>query len=478
MRHSTKNLLNWKPEAEGERQQMSRLYTDLLGLEDAVNNNEFIIMGRKGSGKSAYAVHLQALAENPENMISCESINPHEIQLERLINVVDDGTTDYTALLEWLILTKFVSLILGTKDGKQNKNYQDLAYFYKNTSGHIEFTKDTIVETIREREFNISALNSINAKAGKQTVSKNYKAPFLTMVNSLRDVVCETLSMDVYRKYTFYILIDDLDIDFSLKDSQSKQRLLSLLRIVCKYNTNYLLGTSSKILIFVRNDIANKISAVGGDSQKLLDSYGYCINWYRNTDEENFLYKLINHRLFITFVEKDISIPDGVEPWQLFAEDGYQQFKKILDSTFYLPRDIINILNKSKDKNWTLPLSDKQFSLLINEYAPSKFEEICNELAASFNGEEIFAIKNVLYKIASENRDRGDYMTYDRVLELLFSKNLNEEHFYILVEHDLLVPVDNKNNLYFSYRKKKMYGTYDEYSYALPKVLYDLFCNN
>lgn len=476
---STKNLLNWKPEAEGERQQMSKLYTDLLGIEDAVNNNQFIIMGRKGAGKSAYAVHLQSLASQPDSMVACESIDSHSIQIEKLINEVDDGTAQFTALLEWLILSRLVNLILNTPDGRENRNFKDLLYFYKNVSGHVHFTKDSIKETLHTREFNISPLEAINFKAGKQITNKNYKASFFSMIESLRSAVCDTLKMEVYQKYQFYILIDDLDVDFSLKDIQASKRLLALLRVVCKYNNEYLLGSNSRILIFVRNDIADKLSSIGGDSQKMLDSYGFTINWYKGVEEgEDYLYKMINHRLEIVFRERNISFGKK-DPWDVFAEDSYIQFKRLLDSTFYLPRDIINILNRSREKNWYLPLSADKFETLISEYSYSKYDEVCNELAASFDREEIKDIKKVLYNIAKEIKEYGA-LSYGQIMEHLEKVSLSESHFQILIEHDIFVAVEknNINNFIYSYREKKKLGSDEDYLYRLPKVLYGLFYNN
>lgn len=478
LRTTTKGLINWKPEAEGERQQMSKLYTDLLGIKDAVDNNQFIIMGRKGAGKSAYAVQLQSLASQPNSMLACESIDSHSIQIEKLINEVDDGTAQFTALLEWLILSRLVNLILNTQDGKENRNYKELLYFHKNISGHIHFTKDTIKETLHTREFNISALDTLNLKAGRQVTNKNYKASFFSMIESLRYAVCDTLKMEVYQKYQFYILIDDLDVDFSLRNEQAKKRLLALLRIVCKYNNDYLLNTNSKILVFVRDDIATKLSSIGADSQKMLDSYGYTISWYRGYGEENYLYEMINHRLEIAFKEKGIPL-EGKKPWEVFASDSYPQFKRLLDYTFYLPRDIINIIVRTRDKNFSLPMTDHEFALLIEEYAPRKYEEICNELAASFDEDEINDIKKVLRIIAKETQQYKGNLSYDQVMEIFESKSLSEEHFRALVEHNVLVPVDMyTKNMLFSYREKKVLGTYDEYLYALPKVLYEMFCNN
>lgn len=479
LKTTTKGLLNWKPDAEGERLQMSKLYTDLLGIQDAVDNNQFIIMGRKGAGKSAYAVHLQVLANDRNNMMFCESIDNQSIELEKLINEVDDGTTQYTALLEWLVLTAFVKLILETQDGTQNKNYKDLNSFYKNTTGHVHFTKDTISETIKTREFNIKPLQDICIKAGRTTTNKSYKVSFLKMIDSLRIAVCETLAMEVYRKYKYYILIDDLDVDFSLKDEQAKKRLLALIRIVCKYNTTYLSKTTSKVLVFVRNDIANKLSNVGGDSQKLLDSYGFTINWYRGSEEEeDYLYKMINHRLEIVFNEKNIKYSPK-KTWDTFAQDSYPQFKKLLDYTFYLPRDVISILRRSREKNWKLPLNATQFEILFSEYANNKFEEICNELPVSFTPDEINRLKKILFKIAKEIRESGG-LSYEQVMNYLKEISFTHDHFEVLIEHDILVPVEKDNEMIcmYSYREKKALGEANDYLYKLPKVLYEMFYNN
>ena len=56
---TSKGLYLGKTDSESENRDLLDFFHDYAGVFDDINNGRFIITGRKGAGKSAYAVYLQ-----------------------------------------------------------------------------------------------------------------------------------------------------------------------------------------------------------------------------------------------------------------------------------------------------------------------------------------------------------------------------------------------------------------------------------
>ena len=93
--YSTRGLFLGKPEAEAEKKEMITLFEDYFNIEQAIERGAFIITGRKGAGKSAYAVWLQEKAKNNDNLF-CSLVKKNDSILEELINMAPEHYTNRT----------------------------------------------------------------------------------------------------------------------------------------------------------------------------------------------------------------------------------------------------------------------------------------------------------------------------------------------------------------------------------------------
>ena len=88
--NTTKGLYIGKVEAEGENnpgQGLKEYYEDYLNINNALAEGKFIIVGRKGVGKSAYVKHL---CDNSslENEILCDVVKNDNISLHKILQLM------------------------------------------------------------------------------------------------------------------------------------------------------------------------------------------------------------------------------------------------------------------------------------------------------------------------------------------------------------------------------------------------------
>ena len=474
--HSTKGLNIGRPEAEAE--DILSVFEDYQNIDNNIKNGSFIISGRKGAGKSAYARWLIEKAKTDEHKF-CSLIKKDDLNLEQTLQSISNDSLKFSALFEWIILVKIVKMIIDSPIGQYSlPEYKALKTFYTKNSGLVQIDQYVIAEVLTNKEVNYSPFK--NLTLWNRFSHKSIKAPFYAMIQPLRDTVSDILKKDVFKDCQFYVLFDDLDVKFKLTRESDKQMLMGLIRVTKNYNTDYFKDCPVKVLVFLRDDIGQKLNGVDCDTTKIFGSYEYRINWYEHLaareDETNtMLRKFINKRLAISFKNKGINF-DASDPWLTFSEEyssadcNKTMFKYILDYTFYLPRDLITIFKDISSKNFRLPLTCDKMNLLLREFAKRKKQEIVDELVASYNKEEIDKLFLVLEKL---NKD--DDKSFDNVMSLLEEESFEMSDFQNLLDYNLLIPIDVNDHLYYSYREQSITSGYENYCYSLPKVLVTYF---
>ena len=115
--NTTKGVYLGTPEAEGEIREghgLLEFFEDYMHVIEDIATEKFIITGRKGSGKSAVVRYLRENSSE-ENELYSATVRPSDIVLERAIHIIDEAG-QYSQLYEWIILTKFVKMLLETRD--------------------------------------------------------------------------------------------------------------------------------------------------------------------------------------------------------------------------------------------------------------------------------------------------------------------------------------------------------------------------
>lgn len=487
--NTTKGIYLGVPEAEGEiRQGQSLLdfFEDYIGILQDLKNEKFIVSGRKGSGKSAIVKYFRDNSSESNELYSA-TVKNSDIVLEKAVQCMGDASDDlYSHLYEWIILTKFVKMILETNDVRSTKEYNALLSFQKKNSGllNVDEWKTLNLEKVDNRQVNFSPFKTIfKAELGKTLKSNNIKADFIAFIPALREIVMKMLRFQGLERFNFLLLFDDLDINFKLTKVEDKRRILNLIRITRDYNTQYLLNTKSKIIIFIRDDVSNHLMGIEADKSKLFASYESRLDWYdeNEREEDTLLRKFINKRIKLAFDTLGIKCNEN-DAWTSLIDNTPCEeynfrtaFKFILDFTYYLPRDILLVFKDLEKREFRIPMKPSDVKLLLKEYVKKKKDEITDELVIQFeeSSSNTESIMEVLRELSYYNINR-----MSDVLECLNNHGLSENLFSVLLDYNLLVPRDINGKLYYKYRNQQWSGELSDYDFRLPKCLYCYFHDN
>ena len=491
---STKGFYFGATEAEAENNDelcLSNYFNDYLDILEEMEIGKFLFTGRKGVGKSSIAKFIKDSSENT-NSSDAVVIRISDFELENVIQDNEVKTKKEHVILEWLILVNLVKLIIKNGSGIYTNEYRKLQDFINRNSGVVNIDKYQIdsVSSQNGGEVNFTVLNHVFGGIIKKYFdTKTSKAPFYKLIPPLREIVEIILNYDINKNSEFWVLFDDLDINYSTENEVDNDKIIELIRLSKKYNNEIFKNNKAKILIFLRDDIRQNIVAKYADSAKLFSSYEIYINWYNNElykENENKLplKKLVNRRLELNFIKKNIKF-DEKDPWySLFERENYNpnitpyktSFKYIADYTFYRPRDFITFLSIIGNNNYIFPIDKKTVKLILAKYIQINILEIKSELSLYFNEiEKSYIFEHILLYLADNSNIR-----YNELLDKINEFNFHipsKEVLEILNRYSLIIHKDEDGLLFFNYRENPEIDRLDKdtTTFTLPKCIYHYY---
>lgn len=443
LRKDTSNFFIGSPEAEAEstmnsKVQLDVVFEDFLNVLGKLQNEKFIISGRKGSGKSAIAEKIYSISRDNAEYF-CDFIKKGDIDIEKITQLTSesDNLISQELLIEWIILTKLINQLISNEGISNQKEIQDLKIFLKKNSGFIDIKSNQIEEVIQNKgwEINVDYFKRfLSAKFGNRYDIKSGKAPFYKLLPHLKATVKE-LFLNTQNRDNHYILIfDDLDIGFNSKSENNIQTLLNLLRIVKDYNISFFgkEGISAKIILLLRDDISRFLLNEDADTAKLFSSYEILLNWYQHSsvyknEDELAIKQFINKRIKLNFENNEFDF-DKERPWEsLIASDEsytYTSFKYVIDHTLIRPRDLILFFKPLSELKLPIPINKNDINVLLGKYSVEFVKELRNELSAHYSSKDINSIFDTFNNCISEAVTFGYFE--NELKKHGFSENANE----------------------------------------------------
>lgn len=424
-RPTTKPIFIGSPEAESEatstRIKLLDFFEDYLDILTQLNNEKFIVLGRKGSGKTAIGEHMYSLSQNDSNLF-CKFIKKSDIDIEHIIQIGKSQgyNIERTLLYKWVILTHLMDLVLKNENINNHPALGYIKQFVDRNRGFIDIRKDEIKETITKSGFSVGAeyLNrAVSVIGHKEREIKGGRADFYKLLPNLELVLMSILQSDPDNQYI--IIFDDLDIGFSVDDEADVHTTIELLRIVKEFNIDFFARNNidSKIFVLLRSDIAKSI-IYSADMGKILNAYAVELNWYediyREDESKTLLRKFINKRISVNYSKANYIINNTSDAWTSFVDEnsfhGKTGFKYIIDHTFYRPRDLILFFKDINILSLPLPLTYTSIkNTLLPRYVTSMVKDIKGELSLKYNSEQIEATFRALKSLPQ--RDSFDYQS-------------------------------------------------------------------
>lgn len=375
-----------------------------------ISDHYFLLIGRKGVGKSAVRAKIQSLADKDENLFA----------LPLQLNDFEFSTFAKTSIDKELI---------GTQKYKESWDFILLLMSYKIVYNDLKFTEseqlNSMIKLLNVLGFpldigykkDVTRLSKL--KIGNNIASFDLEfekefgtkpATYLERIATLNEKMLSTLSEVFYSDKKVIILIDGVDDILRFKKNQLEM-LSSLIRSVDNLNDKFLAaGVPIKIVLFIREDIVNNVT--DPDLNKIKRDGAIVLNWNNRLDD---LKSIVNLRFEYSGIPKHETEQYWEKLFPRLIKDK-QSWIYILDHTLYKPRDILQFLKCCQElypNNFKLSFSEVRN--VLKAYSREYFiEEMKNEITGFINDDYINALPSVLQKIGERS---FSFNEFNRMME-------------------------------------------------------------
>lgn len=358
-------------------------------------HEKFLIVGRKGSGKTA--IFKKLVSERAHNHFchghSFSDYPWFHHDKQKKTGVPESECFRYS--WEYVILVSIAKILLN--DDCQPWSDESLEAM----SRLEKFICDTYGSTSPELnrifspETKLKLRPSLTAGWGpiKGTLSaESIEIDHLpTIIYEVNDALLETVIRCLNPENSYYVCFDELDRGFVANDDLYRHRLSGLLIAARDFNRRIRqAGKNMTAVIFLRDDILRYLEFE--DKNKIIEDFSSVIEWDKPS-VQNSLRNVMNKRL-----SKVLNVPE-IEAWeQTFNEDqqmpGRQnKYQYILDRTFKRPRDIIKFCNEvlrsyQQNANRTEKFENIDIAGARDEYSRYARRELIDEMQQHFREHE------------------------------------------------------------------------------------------
>lgn len=411
-------------------------FLDAYGYIDSIINSEkFLILGPKGSGKSAIGSKLELIAQEQSD-ICTRKYYLENFPYNRFSEVIPCREAPETKYPDnWEFILMVASL---------NSFIEDEGFLYPNTkkaktvlkalfdlgllSKKEDLSLEKIVKTTTDKNFKID-LSKLRYESSK-------KQEKITDVKKLYDALQEIFySIELPSKH--FIIIDGLDDVLTQRDKQYKS-LSALIATADRINKRlYQKDIKAKIIIMCRTDLFNKLSEP--NKNKIKQNFGIILDWYQDKIDlkSTNLSKLVNLRAKVSLGE-EIDVFEMFLPSDLYQGDRNKETEQVIfNYTRHLPRDIIQIFNEiQKHSGDNEKPSKSNIKYALATYSKDYFiGEIKDHLCGFLKDEDIEKTIQLLVKVKKnrfdisqleeiiESEDKFKSLDLNEILNFLFDSN-------------------------------------------------------
>ena len=368
-------------------------------VQQLLDGYQFLLVGRKGVGKSAYSSKIQSIARNSEDLYAFPlQLNDFEFSTFAKTSIDSDvaGTQKYKASWDFLLLLTIYKVLV--KDLRMTET--DQVNRVVDLLNKLGFSLDAGYKS------DITKLSRIKVGAGIVEFDAEFEKElnvkplsYLERLTTLIEIMLNNLS-DIYlNDRKLYIVIDGLD-DILRYKKNKLEIIASLVRSADYLNDKMSQYTQNiKIILLIREDIIS--SVVDPDLNKIIQDSSIFINWNNRLDD---LKELIELRFKLSGIPEE----EASELWNsLFPRKikNKLNWEYILEYTLFKPRDVLQFFKWCQNEypeRTGLSLSETQN--VIKMYSNKYFiEEMKNELSGFVSDEIINILPSAFRKLGNRS---------------------------------------------------------------------------
>ncbi len=450
---------------EGKREPRLLLegYLDADNLvKELLFGEKFLVLGYKGSGKSAIGQHLD-LTSKLEREYFVNSVFLSDLNYAELNNIIrTEGAAEvrHPTAWSWLLLVMLYSsflsdtespsfsdphfystfealvdmgLISATHQRTANENGKslfDLARSEPRELIHPDLSR--LVSASARKSFKVRLPPLFETEFERNVQGQNLQLPFF--IDKMKKVACAFRSEKQH-----LLIIDGLDDVLMSKEKDKEVQYVSLASLVLaasRMNEDFYSNrTPAKIILLCRTDLYEKLP--GANTNKLRQDSAITLNWYHDAElpDMSNLIKLVNQKSKVNHPEVEGLFDTFFPAAYVFKTKERKEIKRfLLEQTRHTPRDFIQLLKKIQDVAKTPgKITIEQINSALESYSTDFFlTEIENELSGYFDRKDIegtmMLIRNLRQKtfsfdqLVSEANNHSRYTKLDlsAIVDALF----------------------------------------------------------
>lgn len=365
-------------------------YYDLRGIEESVlNSHEFLILGYKGSGKSAIGGRLQLIAQDSPSRYSAPApIHVDRLSLKEFRGIVPEAIDPHIRhqwVWELHLLIHIVSQF--SQDAQADQAHKESISAAHEQLQKAGVTPQSPAAMKRLRTSNVdTADTSLHPSSATRSTDASRLEDWIVYLKN------EVSAFRSSRQH--YVFIDGLD-DASIVQEGRAALLGGLIQAAADLNDLCVsAGSPVKIIVCCRTDLYTRLSLPRAG--KIRSDDGLELNWYQNTRDfkATHLVRLANLRARL--VDPGCSnVFDDFFPERI---SGRAAIEFLLLQTRHTPRDLLQLL-KVIQGHVEQPgeISERVVLAGVAEYSGNYFiGEMRDALSTYFQQEEIRRIEELL----------------------------------------------------------------------------------
>ncbi len=365
-------------------------------LEELVNGYRFLLVGRKGNGKSAYSAKLKLCAEEYDSYVhQCSLNNFNNLTFSKIQTYSDLGGNPYISFWKCILLIECVNMINKNEPNVQDRNFVNILSALSH-SGLLSKDSDIslMITKLVEMDTTLS-VNNFFQHQRKHSHSETLQGSE-QIYQSIRNSI-ETL----FFHNKFKMIIDGLD-DLLANSEFRPEIVTGLIRAVDEINQKFRTTTFSlKIIVLIRSDILDLCR--DSNISKIVRDSAIHLSWEVSSNPfDSDLFCLVNRRITqVAATNIDVS-----EFWKEIFPDtinGKASIEYVLENIIYRPRDILQLFAEFQNVfSSGKKLSEEKIQDALASFSLRYFvDAMRDELTGFFPDKAVTILPDVLSKMGT-----------------------------------------------------------------------------
>jgi hypothetical protein len=370
-------------------------------IDEIKDRSKFLVLGYKGSGKSALVNHLCLFAaQAPENNLFVKSLYLENFPYARLKKVAKgdfEPESRYPIAWSWvLLLHMFESLYKNqTCEFHKEPRLQAILEILKSSKLWPLPSLYNLVILSSRNSFSIILPDSDCIPDDLDILADDGKIEVPQFIDYLKIVL---KSIECSARH--FVIVDGLDDVMTMRNAQL-DAIAALVFEMNRLNAGFQKANANfKFVMVCRTDLYDRLS--GANKNKIKQDFGISINWYSESQRANdsLLAKLLNLRANLS----DSHVGDIFKsyfPYTINTDNTDSKEERILPYlltfTRHTPRDIIQLMKKIQKYSSTGKIQQEQIIKGTRSYSTDYFiGEIRDELVGYLSDNDIDRVVDLL----------------------------------------------------------------------------------